>query len=162
MSSEKKNENISPLYVIGGIAVIGIAAVIMYNTSSTCNIEDEDEDEDEHRNRRNRMITTENYCTPGYSSAIPPQQESYVPPPFQHNRENYSGDYPPMKDYAMGTGDIPVYDNKSGNVAPYKNVSPMGFSQMAGGDQSHENYNSGISDYVEEKDYGLGGQNIPI
>jgi len=173
MSNEQNNNNM-PMVVLGTLAILGLAGIAY---TSSMSYDDECDDLEMWRHN-NDMITSESYCSPGYSSSAavptpqPVQAEAYVPPPFNSTQENYNNtgntdDYPPMKHYASGTGDIPFYDSKSGNTAPFKSVSPLGFGQMAGGyDNTRENYNfennSGLSDFVTEADYGLGGQNIPV
>ena len=163
--SEDKNKYM-PLF--GAVALIALTGALTYGAYSMNN--DCDDEYNQDYDGINNRHMTENYCNSGYS--VPPPEEAYVPPPF--HKENFNSnmnDHRSINNYATGSEGIPVYNEKTGQMTERynsdSNVSPMGFSEMAGESKMEEegynfDNNSGLSDYVNEQDYGLGGQNIPV
>jgi len=144
MTQEKNNSNNMLLFGAVAIGILGLCGLYSMN-SEECNNNDEYDDDDEYNkydgyNRQmNRSCMVENYCNSGNSveTTMPPppiQPESYVPPPFRHNRQEH-------------------FEHEEDS-----SLSPLGFGTMAGG--TTEEYIG--SDYKELSEYDEGSQNIPI
>jgi len=150
-----KNDNNS-MVILGASAIALLGIYGIYSTMNDDYKEDNEYDDDDeecgydHDQRkwemerwesRNIPMVSESYCNSGYSSMMPPPQQTTIPP----NTESYSP---------------PPFQKPLENFDP----SPLGFSTMAGGSKEEYNFdnNSGLSDYETLKSYDDGSQNIPI
>jgi len=148
-----KNDNNS-MVILGASAIALLGIFGIYSTMNEGDYEgdydDGEEDgcdydqrrwEMERWESRNIPMVSESYSCGSGSSAtttmplpvVPTNPESYTPPQFQKKLEHFD-------------------------------PSPLGFSTMAGGSSEGYNFenNSGLSDYVELKNFDSGSQNIPV
>lgn len=139
MNGDQKINSGNSAMAIAGVLLIGgvLAAGYCYSSGNNDDYHNDSDSDDER--------CYENYCGPGTSTSNsqpvvlpettsnPPMvsQDGYQPPPFKDDEEGF--------------------EQKS-------NVSPMSYSEMAGGNMEHFK----VSDYELIKDYNTGSQNIPI
>lgn len=146
-----KNDNNS-MVILGASAIALLGIFGIYSTMNEGDYEEDDyDDEDEcdyeRWESRNVPMVSESYC--GSSNSVKNTMAPPVPNPMVS--ESY-----------CGSGNSVTTTMTPPPVKPLENFdpSPLGFSTMAGG--SKEGYNTGLSDYVELKNFDSGSQNIPI
>jgi len=141
------NKKSAAVPIVAALALVGLGFG-MYCYSGGGNNYDDDHCDDENDDH----YYHENYCGPGNSSdskVLPPTPVVETNPPVvPEGYQTTKGYQPgPFKD-----------DEEEGFEQKKSDVSPMSYSEMAGG--SMENFK--VSDYELIKDYNTGSQNIPI
>ena len=138
--SENKGNNKMAVAAAILVGVVALGGIYCYSGEKNDDYCSDEEDENDYRHH-------ENYCGPGSDSQ--PSQPSQPSGPIKKDMEVTSNDgYIPK----------PFEEEEEGFEHKNSHVSPMGYSEMAGG--SIENFK--VSDYELIKDYNTGSQNIPI
>ena len=152
-----KNDNNS-MVILGASAIALLGIFGIYSTMNEGDYEEDDYDDDEDEcdyerwESRNVPMVSESYCGSGNSV-----KNTMMTPPVPN---------PMVSESYCGSGNSVTTTMTPAPVKPLENFdpSPLGFSTMAGGSKEGYNFenNSGLSDYVELKNFDSGSQNIPI